>query len=91
MPQQGHLLPGLWSGCPHRSQDTGERQEPQGFIGKQWKSPGKGSAFLFVIFFHHVPLLESLGDVEVMALRFHHPKDRKGAALMVFADCSPEL
>lgn len=79
MSQQGLLLPGLWSGCPHRHRG---KEGTTGFIGKRWKSPGKGSAFPFVVFF--LPLLESHGDVEV-------PKGRKSAALLGFADCSPEL
>lgn len=46
---------------------------------------------LLILFFHHAPLLESCGDVEVVALRLHHLKDRKGTALLIFAVCSPEL
>lgn len=66
-PCRGRLLPGLWSGCPHKGQGLGKRREPQDLIVEQWKSPGKGNAIFLCTYFHYVPLLEGHRDVMVAA------------------------
>lgn len=84
MLQQGHLFFGLWSGCPQRGQEPREKAGTTGFHRKTMKITWRRKCISLCNFFHHAPLLKSHGDMKVVALKLHHPNDRKGTALLVF-------